>query len=163
LQVRYAPLAPGLANLVGAVGVVVQPGPSFGKQKVEVRLAQEVRSLAIWLKARGPAAVGAHTWGEICLLAPRNDWLLTARRELEAEPLARFAHDLAAATNLAARARAVEPSGALSAELERLLAQAAELGLEGAGPRTWLRELLAGRDEGRPSGKPDDEAINLLT
>jgi ATP-dependent exoDNAse (exonuclease V) beta subunit len=48
-------------------------------------------------------------------------------------------------------------------ELERLLAHAAELGLTGAGPRAWCRELLAALDEGRPAGKPAGDAINLLT
>ena len=37
---------------------------------------------------------------------------------------------------------------ASAAELERLLAQAAELGLAGAGPRAWRRELLAAREAG---------------
>ena len=40
---------------------------------------------------------------------------------------------------------------------------AAELGLEGAGPRVWLRDLLAGLNAGRPTGYSSGDAINLLT
>jgi CRISPR-associated exonuclease Cas4 len=225
--------------------------------KVEAQLAAEVRQIAAMLRACGPAAVGARTWGEICLLAPRNEWLVTARKELEAaglkvalqmrknrngdnpvyawisgllaalcnpedtfewvgvlrevfaisdaliaetlraerkfhwdeperhpeplraalavlqplvgrvdaegEPLERFAAELADACGLADKAALIDPGGALGAELERLLAQAAELGLKGAGPRAWRREMLLALDDGRPAGKPSEDAINLLT
>jgi len=256
LQVDYEPLAAGPRNGPGAVAVLpVAPAPS--KTKVEARLAAEVRQVAAWLRARGPAGVGARHWGEVCVLAPRNDWLLTARKELEAaglkaalqmrknrngdnpayawvtgllaavcdpantfewvgvlrevfgvsdaliaaelgadrkfhwdeperhaeplraalavlkpfverveaegEPLERFAHELVQAAGLAAKVRQVDPSGGLNGELERLLAQAAETGLAGAGPRAWLGDLLAGLESGRPAGKPSDETINLLT
>ena len=256
LQVAYEPLAAGPRNEPGAVAVLpVTPAPP--KTKVEARLAAELRQVAAWLQARGPAGVGARNWGEVCVLAPRNEWLLTARKELEAaglktalqmrknrngdnpayawmtgllaavcdtentfewvgvlrevfavsdaliaaelgadrkfswdaperhaeplrgalavlkpfvervdaegEPLERIAHDLAWAAGLAAKARRVDPSGGLNGELERLRAHGAELGLEGAGPRAWLGELLAGRESGRPAGKPSDDAINLLT
>ena len=257
LQVHYEPLAAGPKNVEGAVGLLPLGPAEAGKLKVGVRLAAEMRRIAAWLKERGPAGVGARTWGEVCILAPRNEWLITARKELEtaglktvlqmrknrngdnpvyawmsgllaavadpdnsfewtgvlrevfgvsdaviatalrterkfhwdepgrhpeplraalvtlkpfaervdaeAEPLARFAADLAGACNLAGKASAADPSGGLTGELERLLAQAAELGLEGAGPREWLRQLLATREDGRPAGKPRDDAINLLT
>jgi ATP-dependent exoDNAse (exonuclease V) beta subunit len=256
LQVDYELLVAGPGNEAGNIAILsVAPTPP--KTRVEARLAAEVRQVAAWLKERGPAGVGARHWGEVCLLAPRNDWLVTARREFDAvglktalqmrknrngdnpayawvagllaavcdpentfewvgvlrelfgvsdaliatelgpdrrfswetpeqhapplraaletlrpfigrvaaegEPLERFAHDLAETAGLAEKARRVDPSGALNGELERLLAHAAELGLEGAGPRAWLRELLAGVEAGRPSGKPSDDAINLLT
>ncbi len=256
LQVDYEKLEAGPKNERGAVAVLsVQP--TAGKTGVEQKLAAEVRQVAAWLQARGPAGVGARHWGEVCLLAPRNEWLVTARKELEAaglktalqmrknrngdnpayawmtgllaavcdpentfewvgvlrevfvvsdaliaaelgaerkfrwespegyaaplgaaleilkpfvgrveaegEPLERFAHDLAHAAGLGEKARRVDPSGALNDELERLLAQAAERGLEGAGPRAWLGELLAGLESGRPAGKPSEDAINLLT
>lgn len=256
LQVEYERLVAGPANEPGAVArFVVQP--AGGKTGVEARLAAEVRQLASWLAAVGPEGVGARHWGEVCILAPRNEWLVVARKELEAagiktalqmrknrngdnpayawitgllaavcdpensfewvgvlreifavsdaqiaaelgperkfhwatpedhasplrealqvlrpfvgrveaegEPLERFAQDLVRATGLAEKARRVEPGGALNDELERLLARAAELGLDGAGPRAWLRELLAGLEHGRPSGKPSGDAINLLT
>lgn len=256
LQVDYEPLVAGPGNEPGAIAVLAV-GSAPAKTGVAARLAGEVRQVAAWLKERGPEGVGARHWGEVCLLAPRNDWLVTARKEFEAvglktalqmrknrngdnapyawvtgllaavcdpdnsfewvgvlrelfevsdavivaelgtdrrfkwetpeqhaapvraalevlrpfinrveaegEPLERFAHDLAQAAGLDEKSRRVDPSGALNGELERLLTQAAELGLAGAGPRAWLRELLAGIDAGRPSGKPSDDAINLLT
>lgn len=256
LQVEYEPLAAGPRNLTGAVAAL--PLVASGAQaKVEPTLAAEVRQVASWLRAGGPAAVGARHWGEVCVLAPRNEWLLLARRELEAaglktalqmrrnrsgdhpvyawtagllaavcdpantfewtgvlrevfavgddliaaelrragrfqwddpaghpeplrtalgvlrpfvlrvdaeaEPLEQFAHDLVEAAGLARKARQVDPAGGLNEELERLLAHAAQLGLEGAGPRAWRDALLAGLETGRPSGKPSEEAINLLT
>lgn len=257
LQVRYEPLVAGPENVPGAIGLLPLGAAGPGKTKVGDRLAREVRAIAAWLKQRGPAGVGARHWGEVCILAPRNDWLITARQELEsaglktalqmrknrngdnvvfawvtgllaavadpentfewtgvlrevfgisdaviatalrgegkfhwdeperhaeplraalatlrpfvervdaeAGPLARFAADLAAACGLAGKAHAVDPRGGLAGELERLLNQAADLGLEGAGPREWLRQLLATREDGRPAGKPSEEAINLLT
>lgn len=256
LQVEYEPLAAGPRNAEGTVAAwSLVPAPA--KTKVDHVLAAEVRQIAARLRAGGPAAVGARHWGEICLLAPRNGWLLVARRELEAAglqtalqmrrnrsgdhpayawtagllaavcdpadtfewtgvlreifavgddllaaeiraagryhwdapdlhpeplrsalatlrpfvlrvdaeaaPLEQFAHDLVAATGLARKARALDPGGGLNAELERLVAQAAQLGLEGAGPRAWRDALLADLETGRPSGKPSEEAISLLT
>ncbi|HVZ63730.1 MAG TPA: UvrD-helicase domain-containing protein [Lacunisphaera sp.] len=257
LQVPFVPLVAGPENVAGAVGLLPLPAEFAAHRRVGMRLAAEVRAIAAWLKSRGPAGVGARTWGEVCLLAPRNDWLVIAKKELEAaglksalqmrrnrnadhpayawlcgllavaadpenafewtgvlreifgisdariaaelraagairwdepeahaepvrsalvtlkplierldaegEPLARYAADLAAACDLEGKARALDPGGALAEELERLLAAAAELGLDGTGPRGWLQQLLAAREEGRPAGKPDDDAINLLT
>jgi ATP-dependent helicase/nuclease subunit A len=256
LQVGYEPLVAGPRNDPGRVALL-PVAASAPRTKVEARLAAEVRQLAAWLSAHGPAGVGARHWGEVCVLAPRNEWLVTARKELEAaglktalqmrknrngdnpayawvtgllaalcgpdntfewvgvlrevfavsdaliaaelgserrfrweepashaaplgtaleilrpfvgrveaegEPLERFAHDLAQAANLQEKARLIDPSGAVNGEIERLLAQAAELGLEGAGPRSWLEKLLAGLEAGRPAGKPSEDAINLLT
>lgn len=255
LQVPYEPLVAGPDNAEGACAVL--PLAPTGRLGVEARLAAEVRQVAEFLRAHGPAGVGARHWGEVCLLAPRNDWLVTARKELEAadlkvalqmrrnrngdnpvyawicgllaalcdpenpfewtgvlrevfavsdaaiadalrgngvfrwdeperhpeplrsalallkpfvervdlagEPLERFADDLVRACGLAGKARKVDPGGALDGELERLLTDAAELGLEGGGPREWCRRLLAALDEGRPAGKPSDDALNLLT
>jgi len=61
--------------------------PAPPKTGVDARLAHEVRQIAAWLREHGPAGVGASRWGDICLLAPRNDWLMTARKELEAAGL----------------------------------------------------------------------------
>jgi ATP-dependent exoDNAse (exonuclease V) beta subunit len=213
--------------------------------------------MARYLREHGPGGVGAASFGEICILAPRNSWLGTARRELEAEglrpalqmrrnrngdhpayawlsgllaalcdprntfewvgvlreifavsdaaiaaalkgrrgfswnapeshpgpvgaalatlrpfvhridaagePLECFARDLAAACGLHARARVVDPSGGIAGALDRLLVDAAELGVAGAGPREWLAGLLRGIDEGSPIGRPEADAINLLT
>lgn len=257
LQVRFEPLVAGPKNEAGAIGVLPLVRPGAEKLKVDAQLAAEARQVAAFLKKGGPGCVAARTWGEICVLAPRNDWLATARKEFEAaglkvalqmrrnrsgdnpvyawtcgllaavcdpdnafewvgvlrevfavsdaviaetlrtekkffwdeperhpepvraalailkpfveavdaegEQLERFATELAQACALGEKAALVDPSGALAGELERLLARAADLGLEGAGPRAWLRELLATLDDGRPAGKPSDDAINLLT
>lgn len=257
LQVEYEPLVPAPASPVGAIGIIPLEPPPAGVTKVELLLADEVRQVARFLAERGPAGVGARRFGEICLIAPRNDWLNTARAELESaglkaalqtrrtrngdnpayawlagllaavcdpantfewvgvlrevfalsdaaiaqalrgrrefelddpaaptgpvaaalavlrpfvhrvesegEPLGRFASDLIQACDLRAKAGVVDPTGALGDELDRLEAQAVTLGLEGAGPRDWLAELLARVDDGRPAGKPDDGAVNLLT
>ncbi|MFA5057271.1 MAG: UvrD-helicase domain-containing protein [Opitutaceae bacterium] len=256
LQVPYEALVAGPENADGCIGRLLL-APVEGKLKVEAQLAAEVRQIAAFLRQHGPGGVGARTWGEICLLAPRNDWLVTARKELEAaglkvalqmrrnrngdnpayawtcgllaalcdpdnafewvgvlrevfavsdaglaavlraeqgfhwdeperhpeplrsalaalkpfvervdaegEPLERFAAGLFEACELAEKARRIDAGGALNSELERLQAQAAELGLEGAGPREWSKCLLAALDEGRPAGKPSDDALNLLT
>jgi ATP-dependent exoDNAse (exonuclease V) beta subunit len=209
------------------------------------------------LHAHGPTALGVRTWGEVAVLAPRNEWLSTVRKAFEREglrvalqtrrnragdhpayawmagllavcadpentfewvgvlrevfavsdgliaaelrrlgrlawdepsvhaaPLAAaleivrpfvlrtndegqalgdFARELTTAANLEQKARLLDATGGMAGELDRLLAQAAELGLQGAGPRQWLAELLAHIDDGRPAGKPTEEAINLLT
>ncbi|MFH1497961.1 MAG: UvrD-helicase domain-containing protein [Verrucomicrobiota bacterium] len=257
LQVAYEPLAAGPGNARGRVARLPLTPPADASTNVGPLLAEEVRQIAVWLKRHGPAGVGAEHWGDICIIAPRNDWLLVARKTLETadlkvalqmrknrngdnpayawicgllavmadpdnlfewsgvlrevfavgdaliaaelrrhgtlhwdepeqhpEPLAGalaavrplvlrfnddgwplelFATTLAAAAGLAAKARAVDSSGAVAAELQRLLSQAAELGLQGLGPRDWLKGLLEQRESGRPAGKPSAEAINLLT
>jgi ATP-dependent helicase/nuclease subunit A len=257
LQTRYEPLEPGPDNAEGAVLAPVLRLDLGKKAGVEAQLAAEVRALAAWMAEGGPGVVGAESWGEVGVLAPRNEWLVTARKELEAaglkvalqmrrnrngdnppfawlcgllaalcdpsntfewvgvlreifavsdariaaalaeekifhwdEPerytgslrdalatlrplvlrvdeeggsLEGFATELARACALDEKARRIDPGGSQVDELERLMTRAAELGLTGAGPRAWLRELLAARDEGRPAGKPADDAINLLT
>jgi ATP-dependent helicase/nuclease subunit A len=86
-----------------------------------------------------------------------------ARVDDEGGSLGRFAQDLAAACGLGRRARLVDPEGGLEDELARLLAHADERGAEGAGPREWLRDLLAAIDGFRASGRPESEAVNLIT
>ncbi|MCF7687108.1 MAG: UvrD-helicase domain-containing protein [Cephaloticoccus sp.] len=257
LQVPYEPLVAGPKNVAGLVGRIPLILPEPPPQGVEAWLAEEVRQIAAYLSAHGPAGVGAGNWGDICLLAPRNDWLLTARKELEAaglkvalqmrknrngdipvyawmtgllaavcdpentyewvgvlrevfvvsdaliatelrskgcfnweepedhpEPLRnalvqlrpfvlqandegvaleKFTSELTTACQLRLKACAIDPNGGMEAELDRLLAQAATLGLNGAGPRDWLSALLAELEAGRPAGKPAADALNLLT
>ena len=257
LQVPYQALEAGPANVEGHASRLKLTLPGDDPGKVDAWLVEEVRQLGRFFKAHGPAGVGARSWGEVCLLAPRNDWLITVRKTLESEglkvalqmrknrngdnpmyawmsgllaavcdpdnafewfgvlrevfavsdaqlaaervdkggfrwdepgdhpeplrgaleilrpwvlrvddeggELERFASGLAEACGLRAKARLVDPSGGLEAELERLLAEAATLGLDGAGPREWLAQLLAALDDGRPAGKPEADAINLLT
>jgi len=85
------------------------------------------------------------------------------RVDLEGESLERFSSDLSRACGLADKARWVDPEGGIEDELARIHARAAELGLDGAGPRAWLRELLAGVDEHRAYGRPATDALSLLT
>jgi ATP-dependent exoDNAse (exonuclease V) beta subunit len=258
LQINYSPLAAGPGNVEGMVARLPLDVPEAAPEGgVKGWLLEEAGQVARWLESRGPEGVGAANWGEVCVLAPRNEWLVAIRKEFEAaglkvalqmrknrngdqpayawmagllavccdpentfewagvlrevfavgdglmalelkrhggfkweepevhaEPLRAalaavrpwvlkvndegvalgdFAGGLARAGGLVAKARRLDPGGAAEGELERLLAQAAELGLTGAGPRAWLAELLAGLDDGRPAGKPADDAINLLT
>ncbi len=258
LQVPYVPLAPGPENLAGAVQRLALRVPEPAPRGVDAWLEAEARQLAEWLRGRGPEALGAQAWGEVAVLAPRNDWLLVVQKALEGagvevalqtrrhrcgdnpayawltgllavcgdpenmfewvgvlrevfavsdgliaaelrahggrlawedptqhpEPLARalatvrpfvlrandagrpleaFGRELAEACGLAAKAWRVDPSGSVAGELDRLLAAAAEAGLEGLGPRGWLDALLRGLDDGRAAGKPSANAINLLT
>ncbi|AWI09071.1 UvrD-helicase domain-containing protein [Ereboglobus luteus] len=266
LQVPYQPLIPGPSNAEGAACRIELSLPSDNRLSVEHWMQLEALQLAAFFKARGPAGVGAKEWGDVCLLAPANPWLVTvgkilkesglkvalqARRnrcgdnpvyawmtgllavicdpdnafewfgvlrevfgvsdallaaeirepELDALgkggrnwlwetpeehprplrdaletmrpfvlrandgglPLARFAEELARACKIEERALAISPGGELADELHRLLANAAALGLEGAGPREWLAHLLDGLDEQRPTGKAERDAINLVT
>lgn len=257
LQVRYEPLVPGPRNEVGAAEVFPLTVPVEQPEGVAGWLAEEARQLAEFLYAHGPASVGAGCWGEVCVLAPRVDWLpivqkafnkvglkgaLQIRRnrngdnppyawltgllavicdpcnafewfgvlrevfavrddllavelrergaflwetpDIHPEPLrnalavlrpwilrvddegvslGQFAAGLVADCALAAKAQSLDAAGGLSEELVRLLADATQLGLEGAGPRLWFGKLLAGIDQERPSGKPDHDAINLLS
>jgi ATP-dependent helicase/nuclease subunit A len=256
LQVAYSPLVAAPANPEGMVSRLPLV-PAAAELRVEPRLAEEVRQIARVLRSGGPAAVGARTWGDVCLLAPRNDWLATARKVLEDEglkvalqmrrnrnadhpvyawlngllavlgdpenafewagvlrevfavsdaviaevwraegafrwdeperhpaPVAavlrtlapfilrmdeegvvleEFVTALIEACALREKARLADPLGGHEAELERLRGRAARLGQAGGGPREWLHELLLHREEGRPAGKPADDAINLLT
>jgi ATP-dependent exoDNAse (exonuclease V) beta subunit len=256
LQVAYSPLVAAPANPGGMVSRLPL-APVAAELGVEPRLAEEVRQIARALRAGGPAMVGALSWGEVCLLAPRNEWLATARRVLEEEglkvalqmrrnrnadhpvyawlsgllavlddpenafewagvlreifavsdatiattwrgegafhwdeperhppPVAaalrtlapfllrtneegvvleEFAVALMEACGLREKARRADPTGGSEAEIERLCGQAARLGQAGGDPHEWRQELLRHREEGRPSGRPADDAINLLT
>ncbi len=263
LQVPYEPLMPGPTNAVGRAARLPLRVPAPVPDGVDAWQAEEIRQLAAHFKKHGPAGVGATEWGDVCVIAPRNGWLLDARKGFEAEglkvalqtrrnrngdnpayawlaglfavlcdpdnafewvgvlreifgvsdallaaelrgrgdegfawaepaahggadagplraaletlrpfvlkardegvALGRFAAELVAATRLEAKAWQVDPSGGVAAELDRLLTEAAELGLEGAGPSEWRGELVSGVDDGRPAGKPTRDAINLLT
>ena len=86
LQVEYSPLVAAPANAEGLVSRLAL-APVTADLGVEPRLAEEVRQIARVLRPGGPEIVGARTWGEVCLLAPRNEWLATARKVLEEEGL----------------------------------------------------------------------------
>jgi ATP-dependent exoDNAse (exonuclease V) beta subunit len=85
------------------------------------------------------------------------------RVDAPGQSLGQFAQELAGACGLAGKARSVEPDGELVDELGRLLAAADVLGLDGAGPRSWLRKLLESLNEVRAWGRPAPDAINLMT
>jgi ATP-dependent exoDNAse (exonuclease V) beta subunit len=85
MQVRYEPLVAGPDNRAGAAILLpfdpAPPGPRKGA--ADRKLEAEGRQLAALLRAGGPAAVGAGEWGDICILAPRSDWLRVVRDQLE--------------------------------------------------------------------------------
>ena len=83
LQVPYLPLAPRPAVSPGQVSRLVY-APS-GDRRVDQRLRVEQAALAGALARGGPGGVGAGDWSEVCLLAPRRDWLETARECLAKE------------------------------------------------------------------------------
>ncbi len=257
LQVPYVPLEPGPQNELGSVGWFPLEIPVERPGGVEEWLTEECAQLARWLQANGPEAVGVSHWGEIAVLAPRNDWLMVARKAFESAglevalqtrrnrcgdnpayawvtgllavcadpenmfewtgvlrevfgvsdgiiaaemrergrlgweepdvhpaklaaalhavrpwvlrvndeglPLGEFVRRLADDCALMAKAARMDSGGGVASELDRLLAAAAEAGLEGSSPREWLEALLNGIDEGRAAGKPSLDAINLLT
>ena len=257
LQVRYEPLEAGPGNEEGGALRFPLAIPMEPPSGVDGWLAEEARQLAEFLNAQGPMAVGAQGWGDICVLAPRVDWLVIVQKEFEKVgiktalqirrnrtgdnpvyawltglfavmcspenafewfgvlreifgvsdallalelrergaflwetpevhseplrgalaalrpwilrvddeglPLMEFALGLSKACTLAEKARSVDFRGGLEEELERLLADAARLSLEGASPRAWLQELLGGLEQQRPSGKPEANAVNLLS
>ncbi len=257
LQVPYEALAAGPKNVEGRVARLELVLPETAPKGVDAWMAEEARQVAAFLLKHGPEALGARHWGEICLLAPRNSWLITVQKVFEAaglkvalqtrknrngdnpvygwmaglmavvcdpenafewfgvlrdifaisdarlaeelrerggfkwespeehgaeaaaaleklrpwilradddgQPLGAMARGVADVCGLEEKARALDASGGLADELARLLARAAELGLEGAGAREWLAELLNELDEGKPSGKAEEGAVNLLT
>jgi ATP-dependent exoDNAse (exonuclease V) beta subunit len=81
LQVDYVNLVAAPASIDGAVWrLPITPGS--GKQPVDARLSDEARQLAAFLAEHGPASVGAATGGDICIVAPRKDWLDLVRDQL---------------------------------------------------------------------------------
>lgn len=83
LQVPYVPLVPGPANRAGWVRRFALQPPAEPPSGVGAWLAEEARQVADWLRVAGPAGLGVRTWGEVAVLAPRNDWLAEARRAFE--------------------------------------------------------------------------------
>lgn len=86
-QVPYVPLAAGPGNVTGGIARLPLREPAEALGAVDAWLAEEARQVAAWLVRHGPPAVGARHWGEVAVLAPRNDWLLVVRREFEAAGL----------------------------------------------------------------------------
>lgn len=87
LQVPYVPLEAGPGNELGFVGCFPLQIPAETPAGVEGWLAEECGQLARWLKENGPEAAGVRHWGEIAVLAPRNDWLMVARKSFESAGL----------------------------------------------------------------------------
>ncbi len=87
LQVPYVPLVPGPANRAGWVRRLPLQAPAAAPSGVGGWLAEEARQVAAWLRAAGPEALGVRTWGDVAVLAPRNDWLAEARRAFESAGL----------------------------------------------------------------------------
>jgi ATP-dependent exoDNAse (exonuclease V) beta subunit len=123
----------------------------------DARLAEELRGRGAfrWDSPEEHEAEVAEALGML------RTWVL--RADDEGQALGAIARGVADACGLEEKARALDAGGGLADELARLLARAAELGLDGASPREWLAELLAELDEAKPSGKPEEGAVNLLT
>jgi ATP-dependent exoDNAse (exonuclease V) beta subunit len=156
---------PAYAWLCGLLAVICDPENGFEW----VGVLREVFAVSDGLMAEALPEGGRIEWDEpgdypapiraaLEVLGP-----FIGRADLEGDSLGRFAAELAAACRLAPKARRIDPDGAVEDELARLLARAAELGLGGAGPRAWLRELLGAIDEFRASGRAAPDAINMIT
>ena len=61
--------------------------PEAAPKGVDAWMAEEARQVAAFLLKHGPQALGARHWGDVCLLAPRNSWLITAQKVFEAAGL----------------------------------------------------------------------------
>jgi ATP-dependent exoDNAse (exonuclease V) beta subunit len=156
---------PPYAWLTGLLAVICDPGNSFEWFGV-LREVFAVRDdlLAVELRERGGflwETPEVHPEPLRSALVVLRSWIL--RVDDEGTPLGQFATGLMNDCVLAAKAHALDAAGGMNEELVRLQAEATQLGLEGAGPRQWFGKLLAGIDQERPSGKPDREAINLLS
>jgi ATP-dependent exoDNAse (exonuclease V) beta subunit len=156
---------PVYAWLCGLLAVVCDPENTFEWVGVlreifcvsDSDIAAAVRGAA-GLRWDEPESYGEPIRSALGLLSP-----FIGRVDAAGQSLGQFAQDLSLACGLAEKARAVEPDGALVDELGRLLAAADALGLAGAGPRAWLRELLEALNEVRAWGRPAGDAINLMT
>jgi len=89
LQVPYEPLVPGPENIEGAAWrLPIAEGAVAGRRHVADRkLAIEAGQIARVLKSGGPKSVGAASWGDVCIVAPRNAWLQIIRDQLDAAGL----------------------------------------------------------------------------
>lgn len=259
LQVPYQALRAGPKNLAGDVrrielrGLV---GKKSGKGDNEL-FQEEMKQVAAWLRAGGPAAAGVAAWGELCVLVPRNGWMDAAVNALQgaglkvarqskrlragsqpayawltglltvccfpdddyewfgvlrsvfgvsdgvlmeekrrigrfdwetperhAEPvrtalvalrtsilsvdddnvlLDGWLARLIASSRLEEKARALDADGDTMRELARLQAEARGLAGDGMSPRGWWARLLRARKADGKSGRPETDAINLMT
>jgi ATP-dependent exoDNAse (exonuclease V) beta subunit len=84
-QVPYEPLVPGPANAEGGAWLLpIEPAVILGRREVgDRKLVNEARQVARLLAARGAPAVGASCLGDICILAPRTEWLMIIKEVLE--------------------------------------------------------------------------------
>ncbi|HZZ20747.1 MAG TPA: UvrD-helicase domain-containing protein [Opitutaceae bacterium] len=89
LQVGYEPLVTGPVNPEGAaLRLPIEPTVVTGRKDVaDKKLAGEARQVARLLVGSGPGAVGASCLGDICILAPRTEWLMIVREAMEEEGL----------------------------------------------------------------------------
>ncbi len=88
LQVPYQPLVAGPSNATGRVARIPLASirSADGRDKPGM-FAAEMRQVAAWLSARGPAGLGLSGWGELCILVARNKWMDAAVEALEAAGL----------------------------------------------------------------------------
>lgn len=157
--------SPAFAWLSGLLAICVDPEDIFEW----VGVLREIAGVQDSLIATELQRLERIVWEEPEDHAPEiADWLgrlrpLLLRVDDEGWPLSRFAFELVEVTGLRARARAIDSTGAAELDLDRLLADATSLGIEGAGPREWESHLRREANEGRAAGKPNAKALNLLT
>jgi ATP-dependent exoDNAse (exonuclease V) beta subunit len=89
LQVDYEPLVAGPANPEGAaLRLPIESVAITGRKDVADRkLVNEARRVARLLVGSGPSGVGASCYGDICILAPRTEWLMIVKEAMEEEGL----------------------------------------------------------------------------
>jgi len=147
---------PAYAWMAGLLAVCADPENTFEW----VGVLREVFAVSDGLIAAELRRLGRLAWDEPSVhAAPLAAALeivrpFVLRTNDEGQALGDFARELTTAANLEQKARLLDATGGMAGELDRLLAQAAELGLQGAGPRQWLAELWAHIDDGRRGVKP---------
>ncbi|HVU15712.1 MAG TPA: UvrD-helicase domain-containing protein [Candidatus Didemnitutus sp.] len=155
---------PAYAWTIGLMTIVVDPENTFEWTGV----LREIFGVSDALLAQEIAVHGRFFWeepnrheGDVArALTVLQPWI--ERAHGEGEPLDRLVAGMFRACALEEKARRVDAGGSL-AELARLQAEAAEIGLEGGGPTQWLEKLRLHLDDGRPAGKASDDALGLMT
>lgn len=88
LQVPYQTLVAGPRNTDGRVArIPLESIRHNDARKKPEMFAAEMRQVAAWLRACGPAGLGLSDWGELCILVARNKWMDAAVEALEAAGL----------------------------------------------------------------------------
>jgi ATP-dependent helicase/nuclease subunit A len=151
-QVTYHPLT---ARPGAGPGQVLRWTPAKtpdGLKGVEPVTLHEARQLAAWLKELGPTGLGAGSWSEVAVLAPRTRWLQTLSHALQEAGLLPQVHSERSV-------QADDPAYAWATALLHVLAQPGD-GFEVIGV---LREIYGLSDEALAWYAQGDGAVWNLT